>query len=253
MMNKFSKLSLGAVVLSLTSSAYAFCPPGPNGGLLQNRKLEALFIAQANASKIHRALDNVMDATGPYGTGDTAFDQGIDYVLSLQFGTGPGQMDIWIDDKHSTDAASFKANWFSATQAFKYRKRTEDDWTIANYEEDASCLRKITAFSTGKNFNITNTPIPASNPPSNAANYATDRFTVTLQELPPNLGHDCNFNFRIVSLRQITESRFPLPPVPVPAAPVNGSLVSFGVVSSPIDPFVIADPVKAVLPLTPCL
>ena len=251
-MRTFSKLSLGAVALGLTSTAFAYCPPGPNGGLLQNRKLEALFIAQTNASKIHRALDNVMDASGPYGTGDTAFDQGIDYVLSLQFGTGPGQMDIVIDDKVSTDALSFKANWASATQAVKYRKRTEDDWTIASYEEDASCLRRITAFSTGKNFNITNTPIPASNPLSNAANYSTDRFTVTLQELPQNLGHDCNFNFRIVSLRQITESRFPLPPVPVPAAPINGSAVSFGIVSSSIDPAVIADPVKAVLPLAPC-
>ena len=88
--------------------------------------------------------------------------------------------------------------------------------------------------------------------PYNAANYSTDRFTVTLQELPQNLGHDCNFNFRIVSLRQITESRFPLPPVPVPAAPINGSAVSFGIVSSSIDPAVIADPVKAVLPLAPC-
>lgn len=249
-MNMLSKLSLGALALSVTSASYAFCPPGPNGGLLQARKLEALFIAQTNASKIHRALDNVMDSNGP---GDQAFENGINYVLSLQVGTGPNQMDIWIDDKHSTDAASFRANWAGATQAVKYRKRTEDDWTLAKYEEDHNCLRTLTAYSTGKNFNITNTPVPNSVPPTFAANYSTDRFVVTLKELPlPQ--NDCNFGFRIVSLRQITEARFPLPPVPFPAAPLNGSPIAFGIVSSPVDPAVIASPISAVLnlPLVPC-
>lgn len=249
-----------AAAFGLTSIAHAYCPPGPNGGLLLNRKLEALQIGANNASRIHRALDNVMDATGPYHAGDTAFDAGIDYVLSLQLDRN--NMDIWIDSANSTNAGSFIGNWETATRAVKYRKRTEDDWTISavdsDYQEDSNCLRRITLYSTGKNFTITNTAIPNPNPisPTNpqlyAANYSADRFKVVLQELPASLGRGCNFNFRVVSLRQITESRFPLPPVPFPAAPLNGSPISFGIITSPVEAAVIADPIKAVMPLTPC-
>jgi hypothetical protein len=95
----------------LTSIAYAKCP---TGDLLQARKLEALLIAQTNASKVHRALDNVMDSNGP---GDPAFEAGTDFVIGLQF--DPNNMSINIDGVTSTDASTIKANWANATNAIK--------------------------------------------------------------------------------------------------------------------------------------
>ena len=243
----------------LTSIAYAKCP---TGDLLQARKLEALLIAQTNASKVHRALDNVMDSNGP---GDPAFDAGTDFVIGLQF--DPNNMSINIDGVTSTDASTFKANWANATNAIKYRKRTEDDWTLAQYQEDANCLRRITAYSTGKNYNVTNTngaPLTFTNiadssirtVPTKTANYAADRFTVTLQEIqPPLTGRDCSFNFRIVSIKQITESRFLLPAVPVPAAQLGNPAAGpfFGVVSSPLEPIdpLFGDGAVLTLPIPP--
>jgi hypothetical protein len=118
-----------------------------------------------------------------------------------------------------------------------------------------------------KNYSITNTngaPLTFTNPadssirtvPTKTANYAADRFTVTLQEIrPPLTGRDCSFSFRIVSIKQITESRFLLPAVPVPAAQLGNPAAGpfFGVVSSPLEPIdpLFGDGAVLTLPISP--
>ncbi len=183
----------------------------------QFRMWEAFQIAQDNAAKVHNALDKVLDSNGP---GDPNFETYIDFVIGLQL--DPNNMDITIDGNHITNSTQFRAAWAALSQAYAYRKRNITEWIIDETAYvDQNCLRQITAYAIGQNFNILNF-VPFGHF-TTINSYSNDRFQVVLQEIPPKEGQNCEFNFRIKSVVQITEAIFPLP---------NGAQV----VSSPFGP-----------------
>jgi hypothetical protein len=93
------------------------------------------------------------------------------------------------------------------TNLYKYRKRWMSEFMVLDYS-DVDCLRTITIYAIGQNFNILNSIVA---PFTSIDSYSNDRFQVTLVEVPYCEGDNCEYNFRIKQVIQITEAIFPLP------------------------------------------
>lgn len=185
------------------------------------RKTEALQKSSEILFKIILASDNAFYTTGE---GDPFFETNFEYIVCQL--ADPNQTNLRFDQRTITNSSQLKSFYNEvARNLLYYRKRWITDIIVTEYE-DLNCRRKITFHYNGFSLQILgnkSSNVPPGIPPGPYENniLITDRNFISFEEVSKGV-------FKVTSLVQVTEARFPLPnrsEIPSPPTNSNGQLI----------------------------